>query len=762
MSTTQIIHWVLWGMSLFAGIGVILALFKLRIAEKSLPPWKELKELETVLPVLREELRQVGEATLGHRQELAKLEGTVGHLHQLHEWQKANPDAPVRIQQMMTDLERSKSELSAVQQKLAQEEARLNEVLQQVSRLTQEKIQLTEQVPMLRDQLVAFGKQKVDLEKTLRDLEDQQHQAKDKYEKTLRDLDDQQHQAEQKLNSVKSELQTNETNLTGLRQNVKLLEQEKAAVQRERDQVRVDRDAAKLELAVLQKSFESLTSTVAGLEKQKSDLEKLLRDYDDRRRQSELALNSVKAELQANESRLAKLQNEVGLAKQEKATVQHERDQARADRDSAKAELEGLKKALETYKALVENLNVQLERTSAGHSDPVKALEDLAQPVLKFAFTKRTQLSESLALRKFSEHLTQKGLLFTERVQLAFHTSLKAAHINPLVVLAGVSGTGKSALPMAYAEAMGINFLSLAVQPGWSGPQDLLGFYNYLERKYKATELARALAQMSRFSSEDLPKLNIESRKDQMMLLLLDEMNLARIEYYFSDFLSRLEQRRGRNVEDAQRRREVSLLIDAGSLPMSEAPRFIFPDYNVLFVGTMNEDESTQSLSDKVIDRANVLRFGAPKDLQAAHSNTVAPSTEYLPSEKWQEWVKSFDGTGFEEERQTLIKINRALESVNRPFGHRVYRAILDYLTNYPDARQEAGVGVRRRHALADQIEQKVIPKLRGLDTQDDNAARCLDQLSKVVADLQDSELAESFNYARQQHLFEWHGVKRS
>ena len=58
---------------------------------------------------------------------------------------------------------------------------------------------------------------------------------------------------------------------------------------------------------------------------------------------------------------------------------------------------------------------------------------------------------------------------------------------------------------MAYAEAMGMNFVSLAVQPGWSGPQDLLGFYNYLERKYKATELARALAQISRFSTEDLP-----------------------------------------------------------------------------------------------------------------------------------------------------------------------------------------------------------------------------------------------------------------
>ena len=361
-------------------------------------------------------------------------------------------------------------------------------------------------------------------------------------------------------------------------------------------------------------------------------------------------------------------------------------------------------------------------------------------------------MDESTALRRLADHLRAKGLHFPERVQLAFHTSLKAAHINPLVVLAGVSGTGKSALPMAYAEATGMNFISLAVQPGWSGPQDLLGFYNYLERKYKATELARALAQMSRFSAKDLPGLKIDSRKDQMLLLLLDEMN-------FSDFLSRLEQRRGRKIEDEQRRREVSLLVDAGSLPAKEAPRFIFPDFNVLFVGTMNEDESTQSLSDKVIDRANVLRFGAPKELKASSAPTVAPTADFLPRATWEQWVKPFDGNGFDNERTALTQLNQMIESVNRPFGHRVYRAILDYLANYPGASTDPA---RCRHALADQIEQKIIPKLRGLDTQDDTASRCLDQLGATIAGLQDPELADAFTRARQQHLFEWFGVKRS
>jgi hypothetical protein len=264
---------------------------------------------------------------------------------------------------------------------------------------------------------------------------------------------------------------------------------------------------------------------------------------------------------------------------------------------------------------------------------------------------------------------------------------------------------------------------------------------------------------MSRFSADDLPGLKIQSRKEQMLLLLLDEMNLARIEYYFSDFLSRLEQRRGRNIEDPQRRREVSLLVDAGSLPVTEMPRFIFPDFNVLFVGTMNEDESTQSLSDKVIDRANVLRFGAPKELKAAAAPTIAPAANFLPRATWENWAKPFDGNGFDNERTILSQLNQTLETVNRPFGHRVYRAVLDYLANYPGVLTDVGC---RRNALADQIEQKIIPKLRGLDTQDDTTARCLDQLEQTISTLQDPELAEAFTRARHQPLFEWFGVKRS
>src|SRR5262249_13581724 len=151
----------------------------------------------------------------------------------------------------------------------------------------------------------------------------------------------------------------------------------------------------------------------------------------------------------------------------------------------------------------------------------------------------------------------------------AFHTSLKTGDISPLTVLAGISGTGKSELPRHYADGMGLHFLLVAVQPRWDSPQDLFGFYNYLERRYKATELARALVQFELFNTAgwDLPEdAEIDDRSDRMLLVLLDEMNLARTEYYFSEFLSKVETRRMVNELKDEDRARAEIELDMGSL----------------------------------------------------------------------------------------------------------------------------------------------------------------------------------------------------
>ena len=141
---------------------------------------------------------------------------------------------------------------------------------------------------------------------------------------------------------------------------------------------------------------------------------------------------------------------------------------------------------------------------------------------------------------KWLEHIRvqskKSGIHFNERQLMAYHTSLKIGEWSPLVVLSGVSGTGKSELPKQYAIHGGMQFLSVPVKPDWDSPASLFGYYNSIENKFEATELIRALYQMQR--NKKTPW------SDSMLMVLLDEMNLAHPEQYFADLLSKFEESR--------------------------------------------------------------------------------------------------------------------------------------------------------------------------------------------------------------------------
>jgi hypothetical protein len=362
------------------------------------------------------------------------------------------------------------------------------------------------------------------------------------------------------------------------------------------------------------------------------------------------------------------------------------------------------------------------------------------------------------------------GLRFPDRVLKAFHTSLKVADISPLVVLAGISGTGKSELPRRYAEAMGIHFLNIAVQPRWDSPQDMFGFFNYMEGRYRATELARALVQMDPYYDEegrgwDYPKgWEKNNLSDEMLLVLLDEMNLARVEYYFSEFLSRLEIRRGINCEDPLSRRTAEIPLEVGGAAGIDSLLYLFTGTNVLFAGTMNEDETTQTLSDKVVDRANVLRFGKPSKLHRDSVDaTVVPSERRVPFGTWQSWIKRDDSLSADASRQVnqwIEALNSIMTDIRRPFAFRTHLAIRTYVANYP---HDGDGQTALRHAMADQVEHKILPKFRGLDPNDTAVSSAVDRLIDLLNELQDRPLVAAIQdvLANREHLFSWQGVDR-
>ena len=369
-------------------------------------------------------------------------------------------------------------------------------------------------------------------------------------------------------------------------------------------------------------------------------------------------------------------------------------------------------------------------------------------------------------MQQLQNTLREEGLVFSPRVIDAFHTCLKCHDINPITVLAGVSGTGKTLLPMRYAENMGMHRLVMAVQPRWDSPQDMFGFYNYLEKKYKATELSRSLVRMDpyNFNNDEFLMLDSDWSKERLLLVLLDEMNLARTEYYFSELLSKLELRREvKEPSMSHKRSQAEVELDIG--PGKHLFRLWVPD-NVFFVGTMNEDETTQTLSDKVLDRANVIRFGKPDEkanpaIDIARSQ--AANEKYLSFDQWRSWKREFNQNEewYEKVNSWTRRINLALDRVGRPFGFRVQQAIGHYVANYPRVHDQE----RYKFAFADQIEQKIIPKLRGIDIGDENTNECLSDVEAIIDELEDKELKDSFAISRTESenlgMFQWRGVTR-
>ncbi|MBD8650999.1 chromosome segregation ATPase-like protein [Rhizobium sp. CFBP 13726] len=373
------------------------------------------------------------------------------------------------------------------------------------------------------------------------------------------------------------------------------------------------------------------------------------------------------------------------------------------------------------------------------------------------AWNKRAAENEADAVKRVLQRLEQNGLHYDRRIVYAFHTAMKTNDTTQMAVLAGISGTGKSQLPRQYAAGMGIGFLQVPVQPRWDSPQDLMGFYNYIEKRYRPTDMARALYHLDVLNNEK------SEFKDQMMMILLDEMNLARVEYYFSDFLSRLESRPpATRVGDKSLRKDAEIELEIPMPKGLDAPR-IFPGYNLLFAGTMNEDESTQSLSDKVVDRANVLRFPAPTTIRTTAQGGVVTEPEALSAMRWRSWVKPISSVeGDHLVTDSVERMVGLMKGFKRPFGHRLGRAIMGYVANYSSFDRAQDLRV----PLADQVEMRLLPKLRGIEVEDGNDHAFSELMSFVGDTLQDVYLAkaieDSIRSAKEgSGQFVWNGVSR-
>jgi len=519
-------------------------------------------------------------------------------------------------------------------------------------------------------------------------------------------------------------------------------------------------DAMESELSDLKARREALRDEVQRLEEAEARIERL----GAREIELETEIARLEGAAQAKEDRLETARAEAAEMNRHLVELQSDRGALSADISVARAEALRLSEevqAMEARKAVLEREIAKAEgqtltSTTGGTAPGRDPLEELkSTPVVLRVmgdWAAADRMNETDALKGVSRRFAALGLEYHTRTLLAFHTAMKANETSQMAVLAGISGTGKSQLPRQYALGMGIGFLQIPVQPRWDSPQDLMGFYNYIEGRFRPTDMARALYALDTQNND-------QALDDRMLLILLDEMNLARVEYYFSDFLSRLEARPARTqVGDAGLRKDAELELE---IPNLEQPPRIFPGYNVLFAGTMNEDESTQSLSDKVVDRANLIRFAAPRKLVAANAVSEPEAPRMLSRSRWDGWcdrpLLARDRGLVEEEVERMSTI---MKDFGKPFGHRLARAIASYVALYPDAE---GVGDRVRTALADQIEMRLLPKLRGVEVDEKRSE--FSRLREFAESLGDDTLSQAIKSSEEQAettgQFVWLGVTR-
>jgi len=420
------------------------------------------------------------------------------------------------------------------------------------------------------------------------------------------------------------------------------------------------------------------------------------------------------------------------------------------------AENKSYKQRFELVDADNNRLMEELKRLQSSYEreqDREARIRDIETPYVKNKLPRAVdKVEELLWLDGISKSCIDYGLRFPRRILHAFHTALKTSEWSPMTVLAGVSGTGKSELPRLYSHFGGINFLSLSVQPNWDSQESMLGFFNSIDNKFDAQPVLRLLAQSQKAQAEDYP-LGLE---DVMSLILMDEMNLAHVELYFAEFLSKLELRRGRKGNEVP---SLEVKLGAG-IPHYDLPL----GRNVLWAGTMNQDETTKSLSDKVLDRGIVINFPRPTTLERRRQlKPLGDQTPLLSRKLWESWwcrESKFNDDQILPFKGFIEEMNTSLSKVGRALGHRVWQSIEYYMSNYPDVLEaqrnndDAGLALAMKVAFEDQLVQKVMPKLRGIETRGKSKSDCLDKIrTQLVNDdytiIEDFDLACGFGYGQ-------------
>ena len=298
-----------------------------------------------------------------------------------------------------------------------------------------------------------------------------------------------------------------------------------------------------------------------------------------------------------------------------------------------------------------------------------------------------------VVLKRINQYINGNGYIYSYEELSNFYLSLKT---KPFVILAGISGTGKSKLVRLFAESINAKFKSIPVKPDWNDSTELLGYKNIKDEFVKG-ELYKVIDE----AKEHL---------DTPYFVCLDEMNLARVEYYLSEYLSVIESRKfetDKIVTDKLFSESYFENVEDNNISMPE---------NLYIIGTVNMDDTTFSFSRKVLDRANTIEFSEVDletlDFLTDEAETLVVDNSLLKTQFLNiKDALEIDRTYVEEINEKIVEINNILKPYSKHFGYRVRDEIVFYMLENKLANL-----LEEDMAFDYQIMQKILPTIIGSD----------------------------------------------
>jgi MoxR-like ATPase len=309
-------------------------------------------------------------------------------------------------------------------------------------------------------------------------------------------------------------------------------------------------------------------------------------------------------------------------------------------------------------------------------------------------------------IEHINRYIAGKGFYYEKDEIINLFLSLKT---KPFVIISGISGTGKTKIVQWFAESVGATekngqFSLIPIRPDWNDGSDLLGYVD-IKGEFKEGPLTKVIK-------------NAHQNPDLPYFVLLDEMNLARVEYYFSDILSVMESRKWENGE----------VVSSTLLSSDVYGKDLTLPNNLYIIGTVNMDETTHPFSKKVLDRANTIEFNRVNlgnlsfltELEEVEPKVISQdrfASKYLHLKNVYKENKEIVARATDE----LVRINESLQLINAHVGYRVRDEICFYL-----AYNEGSNLMKFENAFDHCILQKILPRIAGSDTRVEQLLRGL------------------------------------